>query len=145
MRLGRKKSQSLLNRMLYHYKALKGNKIITKQIEGDSEKNVVDYLRNNGYFPIEVKEVNNTEILFLSNFFNKPSFSDIVDFTRQVAIMLNAGLTIVDSLDILKKQSTKPAVRKIIMEIDADIKAGNSFSSSLQKFRGIFSNLYIII
>ncbi len=131
--------------MLYQYKALKGTKIISKKIEGDSEKNVVDYLRNNGYFPIEVKEVKNREILFLSTIFSKPSFSDIVDFTRQVAIMLNAGLTIVDSLDILKKQTTKPAIRKIIMEIDADIKAGNSFSSSLQKFRGIFSNLYIAL
>lgn len=131
--------------MLFQYKALKGTKIISKKVEGDSEKNIVDYLRNNGYFPIEVKEAKSASSIILGNFFNKPSFNDIVDLTRQIAIMLNAGLTIIDSLDILKKQTTKPSLRKIIIDIDADIKAGNSFSSSLQKYRGIFSNLYIAL
>lgn len=131
--------------MLFQYKALKDKKIISSRLEGDSEKNVIDYLRNNGYFPIEIKEVNPSEISLISTFFNKPSFSDIVNLTRQIAIMLNAGLTIVDSLDILKKQVTKPGLRKIINDIDTDIKSGSSFSTALQKYRGIFSNLYIAL
>lgn len=131
--------------MLFHYKALKGTKMVTKKIEADSEKNVIEFLRTNGYFPIEVKEARSGDISLFSGIFNKPSFSDIVDFTRQVAIMLNAGLTIVDSLDILKKQVTKPALRKIIIAIDNDIKGGSSFSTALLKYRGIFSNLYIAL
>ncbi len=131
--------------MLFQYKALKDTKVITKKIEADGEKDVIEFLRKNGYFPIEVKEAKSTEVALFSNFFNKPSFSDIVDFTRQVAIMLNAGLTIVDSLDIIKKQVTKPALKKIISDIDTDIKSGNSFSTALQKYRGIFSNLYIAL
>ncbi len=131
--------------MQYQYRALKDSKIITKKIEADSEKNVIEYLRNNGNFPIEVREVKATEIALLSNFFNKPSFNDIVDFTRQIAIMLNAGLTIVDSLDIIKKQVTKPSLKKLIEDIDKDIKSGSSFSTALQKYRGIFSNLYIAL
>jgi len=43
--------------MQYQYKALKNNKIITKKIEAESEKSVIDFLRNNNYFPIDVKEV----------------------------------------------------------------------------------------
>lgn len=129
--------------MLYQYKALKGTKIVSKKIEGENEKNVVEYLRNNGFFPVEVKEVKSNEIAFIGNLFNKPSFNDVVDLTRQIAIMLNAGLTIVDCLDILKKQVTKPSVRKLIDTIDADIKSGSSFSASLQKYKETFSNLYI--
>ncbi len=131
--------------MQFQYRALKGNKIITKKIEADGQKDVVDFLRRNGYFPIEVKEAGVSGFALFSNFFDKPSFNDIVDFTRQVAIMLNAGLTIVDSLDIIKKQITKPALKKIITDIDTEIKSGNSFSTALQKYRGIFSNLYIAL
>lgn len=131
--------------MLYQYKALKGTKTITKKIEGDTEKNVLEYLRNNGYFPIEIKEAKGGEVSFLSSLFDKPSFNDIVDFTRQIAIMLNAGLTIVDALEILKKQITKPAMKELINDIDTDIKSGSSFSTALLKHKGIFSNLYIAL
>lgn len=131
--------------MQYQYKALKDTKIVTKKIEANDEKDVIDFLRKNGYFPIEVKEAKSTELALFSHFFNKPSFNDIVDFTRQIAIMLNAGLTIVDSLDIIKKQVTKPSLKKLIEDIDKDIKSGSSFSTALQKYRGIFSNLYIAL
>lgn len=131
--------------MQFQYRALKGTKIISKKIEAEDQKDVVEFLRKNDYFPIEVKEARGAEIALFANFLNKPSFSDIVDFTRQVAIMLNAGLTIVDSLDIIKKQVTKPALKKIITDIDTDIKSGNSFSTALQKYKGVFSNLYIAL
>jgi len=131
--------------MQYQYKALKNNKIITKKIEAESEKSVIDFLRNNNYFPIDVKEVKAAEVTFIESFINRPSFSDIVDLTRQIAIMLNAGLTIVDSLEILKKQATKPALRKVIDDIDKSIKSGNSFSAALQRYRNLFSNLYIAL
>lgn len=131
--------------MLFQYKALKDKKIISKKIEGDNEKTVIEFLRNSGYFPIEVKEVTTGEFSLVTNLFNKPTFNDIVDLTRQIAIMLNAGLTIVDALDILKKQITKPSLGKLINAIDSDIKSGSSFSTALQKYKDIFSNLYIAL
>ena len=39
--------------------------------------------------------------------FNRINFTDIVDFTRQMAIMLNAGLTLIDCFNILEKQIKK--------------------------------------
>ncbi len=129
--------------MEFQYKALKDNKIIRKNIEAESVDEVVAYLRSNGYFPIGIKSVRKTESGALSKFFNKVSFNDIVDFTRQIAIMLNAGLTLVDSLEILKKQSAKDSVKKLLEDIDNEIKAGNSFSSALRKYPQNFSNLYI--
>ncbi len=129
--------------MQFQYKALKGNEIIQNKVEAESVNGVVAYLRNNGYFPISIKQVNQTEETALTSIFNKVSFNDIVDFTRQIAIMLNAGLTIIDSLEILKKQNTKPGLQKILTDIDAGIKAGNSFSSALKKYPQNFPNLYI--
>ncbi|MDO8609557.1 MAG: type II secretion system F family protein [bacterium] len=129
--------------MQYVYKALKNSVIVSKKIEADSEKIVIDYLRGNGYFPISIKSVQNSESGILSSLFDRVSFNDIVDFTRQLAIMLNAGLTIIDSLDILKKQIEKISLRKIIQDIDTEIRSGNPLSTALKKYPQHFSNLYI--
>ena len=57
--------------------------------------------------------------------------------------MLNAGLTLIDSLEILKRQIVKPILRKMIEDIDGKIKGGSSFSVALLDYKGIFSKLYI--
>lgn len=129
--------------MLFQYRALKNNKKITKKIEADSENSVVSFLRESGYFPIEIKRVKKTQISILESIFSKVNFNDIVDFTRQLAIMLNAGLTIIDALSILIKQIKKESLRKLIEDIDKDIKAGASLSSVLKNYPKLFSNLYI--
>jgi len=131
--------------MFFHYKALKDKKTVENRIEAASSAAVVDYLQKNGYFPVWVKEVKEETPSFLSSFTDKVGFNDVVDFTRQVAIMLNAGLTLIDALEILKKQITKVSLRKLINDIDTDIRAGESFSSALKKYPGNFSNLYIAL
>lgn len=129
--------------MFFQYKALKDGKIIEKKIEAASSDVVIDYLQKNNYFPISVKKVQDQSFTFLNNLMQRIDFNDIVDFTRQVAIMLNAGLTLIDSLEILKKQTTKLPLRKMIEAIDSKIKGGQSFSEALKDYRSNFSNLYI--
>ncbi len=130
--------------MQYHYRALKNNKLVEKNLDATSEKEVLQYLKTNDFFPIEVKTVGNSSS-FLTVFFNRVSFNDIVDLTRQLAIMLNAGLTIIDSFDILKKQISKPPLLKMIEALDKDVRGGSSFSAALQKYPQYFSNLYIAL
>ncbi len=131
--------------MLYRYKALRGERLYKKKIEAKDEGEVIQYLKDNGYFPIEVKEVGTSQIAIFSSFFDRITFTDIVDLTRQLAIMLNAGLTIVDSLEILKKQTTKESLLKLIEEIDKHVKGGNTLSSALKSYPQYFSNLYIAL
>jgi len=131
--------------MLFKYKALKGSSIVEKKIEANSASSVIDYLQKNGYFPISVTEVKKQSTGIFNFFDNTVSFNDIVDFTRQIAIMLNAGLTLIDALEILKKQINKAGMQKMIIGIDNDIKGGNSFSSALKKYQNNFSGLYIAL
>jgi len=131
--------------MFFKYKALRGSTIIEKRIEANSVSAVIEYLQKNGYFPISVTEIKEQSDSFLNFFDNTITFNDIVDFTRQIAIMLNAGLTIIDSLEILKKQITKSGMQKMITTIDNEIKAGNPFSLALKKYSGNFSGLYIAL
>ncbi len=131
--------------MRFKYKAILDNRIIEKIIEANSQDEVLSYLQKNGYFPIKIELVKNTNLSFLNLINNKINFNDLVDFTRQIAIMLNAGLTLIDSLSILKKQVQKPALLNLISKIDFDIKSGNSFSSSLKKFPNMFPSLYVAL
>lgn len=131
--------------MFFKYKAIKNNVTVEKQIEAASQAAVLDYLRRNGYFPISVTASKKEEPSFFATFFSKNDFNDIVDFTRQVAIMLNAGLTLIDALEILKKQLVKPTMKKMVEDIDSQIKAGESFSAALKKYPDNFSNLYIAL
>lgn len=129
--------------MLIRYKALKDNKIIRKKIEAENEKAVLEHLKNQGYFPIEIKrdeQITNSLFGFL---LNKVSFNDIVNLTRQLAIMLNAGLTLIDCFDILKKQTTKRGLLDLIESLEKEIKGGSDFSSALKKNGQYFPNLYI--
>ncbi|MEK7597602.1 MAG: type II secretion system F family protein [Patescibacteria group bacterium] len=129
--------------MFFQYKAIKDGKTIIKKIEAASSEAVVDYLQKNDYFPISVEKVEEKNLNFLNNLTQKIDFNDTVDFTRQVAIMLNAGLTLIDALEILKKQTAKLSLVKMIEEIITKIKGGSSFSVALLDYKNIFSKLYI--
>ncbi|MEI6532998.1 MAG: type II secretion system F family protein [Candidatus Roizmanbacteria bacterium] len=128
--------------MNFKYKALKDNKMIEGQLQANSEAETVEWLRKNGFFPVQIKGSYEQQSTFAS-LFNRITFNDIVDFTRQLSIMLNAGLTIIDSFDILKKQIIKPQLKELITGIDANIRGGKTYSSSLTLYPQYFSNLYI--
>lgn len=130
--------------MYFRYKALKKDKIITGKVDANNQVEVVDFLKKNNYFPIEIKKVDSSSSIF-SFIFNRIGFSDIVDLTRQLAIMLNAGLTLIDCFEILKKQIDKPTLLKVVEDIDKDIRGGKTFSSALQKYPQHFPNLYIAL
>lgn len=131
--------------MLFNYKAIKDNKVIYNKIEAENEQMVLNYLRTHDFFPIEIKEGKTAQLTSFTSMLERITFNDIVDFTRQLAIMLNAGLTIVESLDILQKQIAKEKLKALIDHIDKEIKAGSSLSAVLRNYPQYFSNLYIAL
>jgi len=68
---------------------------------------------------------------------------DIVIFTRQFATMIDAGLPIVQCLDILQAQATVKPLRRAIQQIKDDVEAGSSFNEALRKHPKLFDDLYI--
>jgi len=128
--------------MLFKYRAFKDNKIIENTLDAYSQQDVIDYLQKNNFFPIGIKKLE-TNISFYNYFFIRISFNDLVNFTRQISMMLNAGLTLVESLTILKKQLTKVIFLKLIDDLLKIIKEGGSFSEALKKYPKIFDNKYI--
>lgn len=130
--------------MNYWYKALKKDKVVTGSLNSTSLNEVVGFLKKNGYIPIEVKKVESILPQF-DSIFNRINFTDIVDFTRQMAIMLNAGLTLIDCFNILEKQIKKTELLALVQSLNKEVTEGNTYSSALQKYPEQFSNLYIAL
>ncbi|OGK20016.1 hypothetical protein A3C23_03470 [Candidatus Roizmanbacteria bacterium RIFCSPHIGHO2_02_FULL_37_13b] len=131
--------------MKFTYKALKNNVLIKANIEADNKQKLIEYLKAKNYLIVDIFEHKNLFNEMQNKYFASVGHSDIVDFTRQLAIMFNAGLTIIDALDILKKQTTNPAMLRLINSLDDSIRAGNSLSLAMSQYPHHFNNLYIAL
>src|SRR6185503_4542569 len=70
------------------------------------------------------------------------STKDLAIFTRQFATMISAGLPLVQCLDILAKQSSKPSFGRVIGEVTREVESGSTLSDALGKHRGVFDDLF---
>lgn len=68
---------------------------------------------------------------------------EILVFTRQLSTIVNAGLPLLQGLDILAEQMDDPRFSRVCQEIASDVEGGESFSEALKKHPRIFSDLYV--
>jgi type IV pilus assembly protein PilC len=68
---------------------------------------------------------------------------DIVIFTRQFATMIDAGLPLVQCLEILSGQQESPVFKKILIQIKEDVESGSTFADALKKHPKVFNNLFV--
>ncbi len=67
---------------------------------------------------------------------------DITIFSRQMATMMQAGIPLVQSFDIVAKSAANPALEDLIMQIKMDIEGGSSFAEALKKHPKYFGELF---
>ena len=80
----------------------------------------------------------------IQNIFSKVSLQDQIIFAKHLAIMFQAGMPIIDSLTMLKKQQAKSKpFSRILNQLIADVDSGQSLSMSLNRFHQVFGNLFI--
>jgi len=72
----------------------------------------------------------------------KVTGKDIVVFTRQLSTMIDAGLPLVQGLEILEKQQSNPTFKKALGEIRSDVESGSTLSDSMRKHPKIFDDLF---
>lgn len=78
----------------------------------------------------------------LPGFGEKVKAKDVVVFTRQLATMIDAGLPIMQSLEVLAQQTPNKTFAKAIKQIKADVESGSPFATALAKHPKIFDDLY---
>ena len=122
----------------------RSGKIFSGNMEGDNKETVVARLREMNYFITSVNEKKKNLLLSTDiTFFQRIKLRDMTIFYRQFATMVNAGLTLVSSLDILSEQVENSALAKIIRTVKADVEAGTTLAEAMSKKPQVFSELYI--
>ncbi len=71
------------------------------------------------------------------------SVKDLSVFTRQFATMVNAGLPLVQCLDVLARQQTKPHMKAVVSQVMMDVEGGATLAEGLAKAPNVFSELYV--
>ncbi|HXY55628.1 MAG TPA: type II secretion system F family protein [Nitrospirota bacterium] len=68
---------------------------------------------------------------------------DRVILTRQLATMIDAGLPLVQCLDILGSQTENQTLAKVVTQVRSDVESGSTFADALKKHPKVFDNLYV--
>ncbi|MCD6570537.1 MAG: type II secretion system F family protein [Deltaproteobacteria bacterium] len=109
------------------------------EIEAQNKAAANLILRRQRILPVKMKVKPKEIVLFKK----KVKTTDVVVFTRQFATMINAGLPLVQCLDILASQQANPAFKKILIEIKQDVEGGSTFADALKKHPSVFDVLYV--
>lgn len=124
----------------------KENKIIHGEYESSSEKEVVEYLNAHSLIPISIKpfssQKNNRNILDI-DLFDSITSVDLVFLVRNLSTTIKAGLSIIESLDILIKDSKKKLMKKILIGIHSMIENGQTMSYSFENYSKYFPPIFI--
>jgi len=128
----------------FSYKAFTAEGKETKGIvEGASEDNAVRLLKEKQLFIVSLSQTGTSPLSGIMSKLQRVGFSDIVDFTRQLSTMITAGLSLPQSLTILRNQTTNPEFAKIIQDIEHQIMGGGNLADALSKYPQYFSSIYI--
>jgi type IV pilus assembly protein PilC len=125
----------------FTYKSRVRGKIQTGEVDAENEKTAVTKLKSQNIRVTTIKKKAG-ESAFFGPKVHKISTRDVVIFTRQFSTMVDAGLPLVQCLDILGKQSDNPTFGETILKVKANIEVGNNLSESLKKFPKIWDQLY---
>lgn len=129
---------------LYNYRAVtRDGRNIEGAYEARDKNEVISKIRNANQIPIEVKEASQSKNVKDLKIVGKVSIKDIAIFCRQFYTMLNAGVTIVNCLDILRKQTENKKLQKTLDHVYEDLLTGSSFTESVKRHRNIFPALLI--
>ncbi|MBI4364033.1 MAG: type II secretion system F family protein, partial [Candidatus Latescibacteria bacterium] len=130
--------------MIYSYKARdKFGEPLWGSMESTAPELVAGYLRELGYFPIQVAERAEPLMEKWRELFRRIKAKELITLTRQMATLFGAHLPLTTSLEAMEKQTENPVLKEIIAAIRQDVAGGSSLSEAMKKHPKVFSELYV--
>ena len=111
-------------------------------ISGPSKTDAVATLRDKGIRVISINEVSETFLTKDLAIGNPVKLRDFVIFLRQFSTLIKAGVTIVDSMNILAHQTDSKPLKNALLEVELDLREGIALSTATAKHKRIFTNLF---
>jgi len=115
--------------------------ILSGEYVTENKQELVGYLRKRKIIVTSLRE-KSKEVTIRLSIKKGVSVKDLGVFTRQFSTMINAGLPMVQCLDILAAQADKPQFKKIISTVTSDVEGGATLAEALGK-HSVFSQLYV--
>ena len=123
------------------------------QIKADNLDTAMQKLSSENQIIVKLEEIDTTwdfigpfidEInLSIERFKNRIPLSNLVFFTRQLATMYSAGLTLERAIQGLASEERPPKLKKVLTNVGENIRKGLSLSEALQRHPGVFSTLFV--
>jgi type IV pilus assembly protein PilC len=117
-------------------------RVVKGKVTADSEKAAGEMLARSGYQILNLKSVAPFLTGTPSFMASRVSQEEIVMFSRQLALLLESGVGIVQSLELLRLQTTNKALAKMLEAVVTNLRAGLALSVALEKHPAAFSKMY---
>src|SRR5947208_7511889 len=125
----------------YTARTLKGD-LVNDKVDLPSRDDVIAHLRKNRMVVVQVRAAPR-EFKLNFKFGGGVKTRDIVVMTRQFATMINAGLPLVQALDILAQQTENKILADVTRQVVYDVESGHTLADALRKHPKAFSDLYV--
>ena len=119
------------------------NEVKKGETEAVDELAVRGLLRRQGFKSIEIRKKPKDLAEYLPFLTGRVKEKNIVVFCRIFSTMINAGLPLIQCLDLLAQQEENKVFAKIIREIKEDIEGGTSLTDTLKKYPKVFDDLFV--
>ena len=133
---------------VFEYKAQSAadGRIVSSTIEAPNAPAGISTLRDRGLVVTTIKETRarkKTSGAQKTGRRKRVSLDDLVVFSRQLATIVNAGLPLIEGLNILGDQMENLTFRQMVKQIEKDVEGGSTLSDALSKHPKVFSVLYV--
>ena len=114
------------------------------ELVADSREEAVAKLRQEGLYLLSLEESDETSADSLASSKKKRvSRKDVIYFTNQMAIMVDAGVPVATALEGISKQVENETLAEILINVQKDVEAGSDLSSALGEFPRLFDKTYV--
>lgn len=130
----------------FHYiaKDPKG-RMVSGEMDAPDAKMVATTLRDHQLVIFRIQERKVKRYLPSIKFLDRVTSNDVLNFTRQFAIMITSGLPITESLSIIKAQTAKQSYTHMIESIYKDVQSGQSLAVAFERFPKVFPATYVAL
>ena len=111
--------------------------------EAKDEATLRQMLKRQNIRPVKIKKKPKDLLEDIPFFQPKVKTKDLILFTRQFSTMIDAGLPLIQGLEILTNQMENPTFKKILTQVKSDVESGSTFADSLKKHPKVFDNLFV--
>lgn len=112
------------------------------EMEATDVRLVEGYLKKRGLVDYKIKEKPKDMLADIAFLQPKVVTKDVIIWCRQFSTMIDAGLPIIQCLDILSSQAENPTFKKILKDIKNSVESGNTLAESLKKYPDQFDDLF---